>query len=185
MRFPWLKNIPPFNKVREYSGWPVSTITRDLSVEGKKKALLTTNYGRCVYRIEDHNVVDHQVVNVEFENKITATFTMHGFSHEEGRTIRIDGTKGTLIGEFLQSGDKLILYDSIAGKRKILRNTGMLDGHGGGDEKLIESFLQNVNNKDRTSILTDAESSLESHLMAFAADKARREERVVKMEEIR
>ena len=185
LRFPWLKNIPPFNKVREYSGWPVSTITRDLSVEGKKKALLTTNYGRCVYRIEDHNVVDHQVVNVEFENKITATFTMHGFSHEEGRTIRIDGTKGTLIGEFLQSGDKLILYDSIAGKRKILRNTGMLDGHGGGDEKLIESFLQNVNNKDRTSILTDAESSLESHLMAFAADKARREERVVKMEEIR
>jgi len=49
----------------------------------------------------------------------------------------------------------------------------------------MEAFLQNVNNKDRASILTDAESSLESHLMAFAADNARREERVVSMKEIR
>ncbi|MHA1200014.1 MAG: Gfo/Idh/MocA family oxidoreductase, partial [Candidatus Heimdallarchaeaceae archaeon] len=185
LRFPWLRNIPPFTKVRDYAGWPVSTISQDMTLEGKKKALTSTEYGRCIYRVKDHNTVDHQVVNVEFKNKVTATFTMHGFSHEEGRTLRIDGTKGTIIGEFLQSGDKIYLYDSTSGKKKTIRKTGMSDGHGGGDEGIMKAFIQNVNSEDRSLILTDAQASLESHLMAFAADISRLEERVVKMESIR
>ena len=185
LNFPWLKNIPPFTKIKNYSGWPVSTISQDMTEEGKIKAISETNYGKCVYRIEDHDTVDHQVVNIEFENKITATFTMHGFSHEEGRTLRIDGTTGTIIGEFLHSGDKITLYDSISGKRKKIRKTGMLGGHGGGDDGIMRAFLKSVTGRDRTSIITDAQSSLESHLMAFAADISRLEDRVVKMEEIR
>ena len=185
LKFPWLKKIPPFTKVKDYSGWPISTISEDLTVEGKKKALSATNYGRCVYRINDHNTVDHQVVNIEFKNKITATFTMQGFSHEEGRTLRVDGTKGTIIGEFLQSGDRIVFYDTFSGKRKTIRKTNMLDSHGGGDDGIMKAFIQNVNSNERSSILTDAQSSLESHLMAFAADISRLEERVVNMESIR
>ncbi len=185
LRFPRLKNIPPFTKIRDYSGWPVSAISDDLSVEGKKKALQSNNYGRCVYRITDHDTVDHQVVNVEFENKVTATFTMQGFSHEEGRTLRIDGTKGTIIGEFLHSGDKITFNDSLTGKEEVIRKTGMSDGHGGGDEGIMKAFIRNVGGEDRTKVLTDARASLESHLMAFAADISRLEERVVKMDEMR
>jgi len=185
LKFPWLKNIPPFTKIKQYSSWPISTISDDLTEEGKIKAISETNYGKCVYQIEDHNTVDHQVVNVEFENKITATFTMHGFSHEEGRTIRIDGTKGTIVGEFLHSGDKITIDNSLSGKRKVIRKTRMLEGHGGGDLNLMKAFLNNVSKENRKSILTDAQSALESHLMAFAADISRHEERVVEMDEIR
>ncbi|MCE7741471.1 MAG: Gfo/Idh/MocA family oxidoreductase [Candidatus Heimdallarchaeota archaeon] len=185
LRFPWLRNIPPFTKIRDYTGWPVSTISQDMTLEGKKKALTSTDYGRCVYRVTDHDTVDHQVVNIEFENEVTATFTMQGFSHEEGRTLRIDGTKGTIIGEFLLSGDKIVLHDSTSGKKKNIRKTGMSDGHGGGDIGIMKAFIRNVNSKDRSLILTDAQTSLESHLMAFAADISRLEERVVKMEDLR
>ena len=185
LKYPKLKRFYPFNKINQVEEWPVSTITNDFSLEGRMKALRETNYGRCVYAMEDHNVVDHQVVNIEFENKVTATFTLHGFSHEEGRTLRIDGTRGTIIGDFLFSGDTIRLMDAYTGKEEIIRKTGIISGHSGGDERLIKSFLQTVRERGNQHSLTDARSALESHLMAFAADKARLENKVVEMDKFR
>ncbi len=48
----------------------------------------------------DNDVVDHQIVMIELENDVSVSFTMHGHSFEEGRTIRIDGSKATLLGKF-------------------------------------------------------------------------------------
>ncbi len=185
LKNPKLKRFYPFSKINRVKDWPVSTITKDFSLEGRMKALRDTNYGKCVYAVEDHNVVDHQVVNIEFENNTTATFTMHGFSPEEGRTLRIDGTKGTIIGGFLFSGDTIRFIDAYTGKEEIIRKTGILVGHGGGDDKLIASFLQTARDKSTQAPLTDVKSALESHLMAFAADISRLEERTVEMNELR
>ncbi len=185
LKFPKLTNLPLFRKVKNYSEWPISTISTDMSWEGKIKALNETNYGKCVFKMDDHDVVDHQVVNIEFENQTTATFTLHGFSNEEGRTIRVDGTKGTIIGEFLASGDNIILYDHLTNKKISVRKTGRLIGHGGGDEGIMETFLKSVKSEIKHDVMTNARASLESHLMAFAADIARLEKRVVEMEEIR
>ncbi len=185
--FSKLKKAPRFRQVYEYQGWPVSTITEDLSLEGKWEALRTGPYGECVY-FADNNVVDHQVTIIEFENNTTATFTMHGHSHLEGRTIRIDGTKGTLIGEFLSTGEKLILYDhfketeEIITDQKVQFDTG--SGHGGGDPGLINSFIGSLR-LGREKPLTSAKASLESHLMAFAAEEARITNRVIQMEEFK
>jgi len=185
LRFPKLVNLPLFRRMRNYSEWPVSTITSDLSWEGKIKALEETNYGKCVFKMDDHNVVDHQVVNIEFANQTTATFTLHGFSDEEGRTLRIDGTKGTILGEHLASGDKIMLIEHLTDEKTDIWKSGRMDGHGGGDEGLIKTFIKNIKSQARNDVLTDARASLESHLMAFAADIARLERRVVELEEIR
>lgn len=184
LRYPKLKQINIFKKVREYNGWPVSVISEDLSYEGKVKALKETNYGKCVYAIDDHKVIDHQIVNIEFENKVTASFTLHGFSHEEGRTLRIDGTRGTIIGEFLISGEKIKLLDAYTGKEILVHQAGIISGHGGGDDKLMATFLQSVRTKN-TRNLSEAREALESHLMAFASDISRIEERIVEMDELR
>lgn len=187
--FSKLKNLPLLRRVYEYDGWPVSTITDDLSLEGKWDALRDplNPYGRCVY-FADNDVVDHQVTIIEFENGATATFTMHGFSHVEGRTIRIDGTKGTLIGEFLSSGEKLTLYDHLEETAVSIidqkMNIDEASGHGGGDPGLIKSFIKSLN-AGTEEPLTSATASLESHLMAFAAEKSRKTNKIIDMAEYR
>ena len=183
--FSRLKKFPIFRQVTEYRDWPVSTITEDYTIKGKWEALSNGPYGRCVY-FADNDVVDHQVTIIEFENGVTSTFTMHGFSHLEGRTIRIDGTQGTLIGEFLASGEKLILYDHFNETEKVIIGQKVdLDaeiGHGGGDIGLIKSFIRSLQ-LDSEEPLTSAKSSLESHIMAFAAEKARLTNSTIQMDE--
>lgn len=185
--FSKLKNLPLFRQVYEYQGWPVSTITEDLTIEGKWEALRKGPYGRCVY-FADNDVVDHQVIIIEFENGVTTTFTMHGFSHLEGRTIRIDGTRGTLIGEFLSSGERLILYDHYKETQKIIIDQKMkLDtgsGHAGGDTGLIKSFIESLQLGSEEP-LTSAKSSLESHIMAFAAEEARLTNNTIQMDKFK
>jgi predicted dehydrogenase len=168
----------------DYFGWPVSVISVDQTIKGRVKALKNGPYGKCVYAVEDHDVVDHQVVSIEFENKITATLTMHGFAHEEGRTIRIDGTKGTIIGEFIAGKNKLTIHDSLTGEIKEIKESDVVDGHGGGDLGLLDAFVKYIKEDDNRNV-TSAKESLESHLMAFAADISRVERRRVKMEEVR
>jgi predicted dehydrogenase len=180
--------FPGSRRITEYDGWPVSVISDDLSQEGKLNALKMTDYGRCVY-MSDNDVVDHQVVNFEFENGVTSTFTMHGFSHEEGRTIRIDGTIGTIIGEFLASGEKLTLYNHLTGRETDLINTKAdtdpEPGHDGGDKGLIDNIIKFLQTGEKFGSFTNASASLESHILAFAAEEARLKKKVIFIDEIR
>jgi hypothetical protein len=47
-------------------------------------------------------------------------------------------------------------------------------GHGGGDARLMARFVAAIATGDRTKILSGPAESLESHLMVFAAEQARR-----------
>ena len=74
-------------------------------------------YGRCVYHC-DNDVVDHQVVNMEFENEVTAVFTMCAFTNEMGRTIKLMGTEGEIRGHMEKNQIELIEFG--ASKKKQL-----------------------------------------------------------------
>jgi predicted dehydrogenase len=161
------------------TGWPTSTISADLSLEGRIHALHTGPYGRCVYR-SDNDVVDHQVAVLEFTGGATATFAMHGHSGEEGRSVRIDGTKATLRGVFSASKQELHLepHDlrtAFHGGSEVIpirASPGMAGGgHGGGDAALTQAFVDAV----RTDARTDPRAYLESHLLAFALEASRLE----------
>lgn len=184
------KLIHSLKGLRYWKDWPVNALyadqPEDYSDEGKKEILKTSPYGRCVYRC-DNDVVDHQVVNIEFENGATATLTMHGFSEREGRTLRIDGTKATLIGEFHGSGEKITFYDHYLGTEEVLysKKLSLGNGHGGGDFLLIEAFIESLKDKNKRQPLTNARASLESHLMAFASEESRTKNVIVDMEEFR
>ncbi len=184
--------IPPLKQLRYFKEWPVEPMyhgqpePNTYSDEEKMKILKTSPYGRCVYRC-DNDVVDHQLVNIEFENKITANLTMQGHSYLEGRTLRIDGTKATLIGEFLGSGEKITICDHYTGTEKIVykqKLTLRTAQHGGGDFLLIDGFLKSVLNRE-SQPLTNARASLESHLLAFAAEDSRLNYKIIDMEEFR
>lgn len=93
--------IPPLKSMKlvPWRQWPVDQITEDLSEEGIKKALRETPFGLCIYKIKDAQPIS-QITVIQFENGITASFTLQGLSYRDGREIRIDGTKGTIKGYF-------------------------------------------------------------------------------------
>lgn len=169
----------------ENTDWPTSTISADMSLEARKQALETTNYGRCVYRM-DNDAVDNQVVSFVFEDGGSGTLTMHGHSAEEGRTIRIDGSKATLCGAFNANSQELRLehhgsaYDG--GEIVPLLESNTAGGrHGGGDDGLTAAFIHAVHNQH----LEPISSFLESHFLAFAIEQARLEKKLVNMSEFR
>jgi predicted dehydrogenase len=164
--------------------WPTSTISPDTSLEARRQALETSNYGRCVYRM-DNDVVDNQVVAFQFEGGGTGTLTMHGHSAEEGRTIRIDGTKATLRAVFNDSLHEIKLEPhGFAGRGElipILEFAAAGGRHGGGDDGLTSAFVDAVTNNQIEAI----SSYLESHILAFAIEQARLEQRVVNISEFK
>ena len=148
--------------------------------EDRWEKLKTSPYGRCVYHC-DNDVVDHQTLNLEFEGGATCTFTMHGHSDREGRTLRWDGTRATLYGDFSEGRPfSLRIVDHGSRREEVIHPTGEGGGHGGGDFGLMRDFVGALNGK-RTRHQTTARVSLESHLLAFAAEEARASGRVVEM----
>ena len=61
-------------------------------------------------------------------------------------------------------------------------DASILGGHDGGDSGLMDGFVRAVSNGDTATILSGPEEILETHLMVFAAERARHEQRVVDAE---
>jgi hypothetical protein len=184
---PW---YAPNLYLHEYTGWPVSVISEDTSLEARRQALESGPYGRCVFHC-DNDVVDHQTVNMVFESGTTGVLFMHGHSHEEGRTMRYDGTRATLRGKFAygHGGDAIEIHDHLTGHVERIDPNAKASpevaaaGHGGGDVGVMSAFVQAM--RGSGTALTTARESLESHLMAFAAEEARVEDTIVHMDEFR
>lgn len=160
------------------SPWPVVALTDDLSMEGRLRALETGPYGRCVYDC-DNDVVDHQTVNMEFVGGATAVLSMHGHSHEEGRTMRYDGTLATLRGKFGSQGSRIEIHDHLADECEEVEIPETAHGHGGGDYGIMRSFVRVMRGDEPAQ--TSARESLESHLLAWAAEESRHQATVVDM----
>ena len=163
--------------LRRETGWPVNVISMDSSMESRLKALREGPYGRCVYRC-DNDVVDHQVVNMELESGATITFTMHGHSHNNVRTTRYDGTRGTLRAS--EATHEIAVYDHLTGNEETIRPGVVRGGHGGGDTGLMNAFVAALRDQSGAP-LTSARASLESHLMGFAAERARQTGTIIDM----
>ncbi len=160
--------------------WPTSTISADTSLEARRRVLESSNYGRCVYRM-DNDVVDNQVVSFNFEGGGSGTLTMHGLSAQEGRTIRIDGTKASLRAVFNDGFYEIKLEPHGFGGRgeviPMLESVTAGGRHGGGDDGLTAAFIEAVQNHQPEPI----SSYLESHFLAFAIEQSRLEHRVVNL----
>lgn len=153
-------------------GWPNNILTNDTSIEGVTKALRVGPYGRCIYAC-DNNVVDHQVVNLEFDGGATVAFTMCGFTASGVRETWIMGTKGQIKGDM----NKIIHFDFLTEKEVIIPidETGdaeVATGHAG-DSTIVLNFIAAIAEDNPALISTTPEASLESHLIAFAAERAR------------
>jgi predicted dehydrogenase len=171
--------IPILRQISEYHGWPRSILSLDPTPELLLEALRTGPYGRCVYHC-DNDVVDHQVVMMQYEGDLSVTLTMHGHHHIEGRSTRIEGSRASLNAFFGLGGswievnehrnDRHTRYDTTADVRA---------AHGAGDSGLMAAFVDSLREGKKQKADTMAQDALESHLLAFAAEQARLEKQVI------
>lgn len=142
------------------------------------EALQTTDYGLCVFHA-NNDVVDHQVVNMEFDGGVTVSFTMNAFN-EGGRYIRIFGTKGELHANM--SADEISLFTFADRKRRNIPVTSIdesiLSGHGGGDQGMVLEAYDYFRDGYRGNRAADIETSVKNHLVCFAAEQARHNDTV-------
>jgi predicted dehydrogenase len=192
-----------------HTGWPVSVVTPDPSPAARLAALREGPYGRCVYQC-DNDAADHQAVIASFANGVVASLTVSGFTADNTRTLKLMGTRGELRGRldtgeievrrFLPgphpvegrwdrdrhgraalAGDEVI--EVRAGPER--SDHGVDNHHSGGDAGLIRAFFAHVRARRAgeadPGVRTSLEESIESHVMAFAAERSRREGRVVSL----
>jgi predicted dehydrogenase len=128
--------------------------------------LQTTDYGRCVYRM-DSNQPDHLTVNILFREGVTASFSMEAFVSYEGRRTRVMGSLGDITGDM----ESFTLTTFRTGKRSTW--TMKTDAHGGGDHPMVRDWVQAVGQQNPALLSSSIAESVESHLMAFAAERSR------------
>ena len=153
--------------------WPLSIVTEDLTREGVTQALREGPYGRCVYEC-DNDVVDHQVVNIEYAGGVTASLTMTAFTPMSFRKTRIFGTRGSLEGD----GYTISVFDFLTGQTSSQQIVDPEDpeageGHLGADGALTRTFLTAVRANQPELVLTTPAESLATHEIVWAAERAR------------
>lgn len=148
--------------------------------------LKTSKWGRSVFSC-DNTAIDHQVINFEFDDSVTATFTMTAFN--EGRDYEINGTKARLrAGDFYKKhcdADIIITEHASGNVTKINvmdQNPHIKYGgyHAGGDVGYVKELFQLLTSPDPP--LTSISNSVHSHIMAFASEEARLSGEVINVE---
>lgn len=165
--------------------WPTYTMAGVYDEKSLTEELKTNQYGRCVYRC-DNDVVDNMVSILSFQNGVNITFNLSAFTDEVCRTMKIMGTLGEIRG--YDSRNIIEVYKFGQGEGRY--SNGAVEhivpeilegGHGGGDTGLMNDFIQVI--RGGGDARTNAETSLQSHIMAFASEKSRIEGKVVYVDE--
>ena len=169
--------------------WPFYALAGEIGYESgevvgdhdKTVHVSTSEYGRCVWNC-DNDVVDRQSVIVEFEDGCVATHDMVTNSAKGVRRIQITGTKGEIYGDMIEGKFTISKPGATAGTEALIEEVSVDlkgDHHGGGDQLLVADFLSVVRGEGGSISTTSLSDSINSHLIAYAADLAMREERVV------
>lgn len=180
----------PFNAVKLYyddkwNGWFRGAATKHVyhTDELVWEAITKTQYGKCVFRC-DNDVVDHQTVNMLFEDNVTVTFTMNAFN-EGGRHIHIMGTEGE-IRAALDTDSPIRVFNYRTKSHEEFDITGVdgvVGGHGGGDPGIVATVYDYLVGEYKGNSVPEIWDSYYNHSVVFAAEKSRAENIVVDFEE--
>lgn len=156
-----------------HTGWPLEVLALHPTLETITEAIKTGPYGQCVYYC-NNNVVDHQVVNLEMTDGSTMSFTMSGFTNDNSRYAKIMGTMGEIVADMKANTLEIKVFGKQPEVIDISKLAQNLSGHGGGDIRLVEEFVDMIlEDREPTKAITSLENSVESHYIALAAEKSR------------
>jgi hypothetical protein len=102
-------------------------------------------------------------------------FSLEAFTSYSGGRTRIMGALGDVVGDM----NSMVHTDYLTGKKTEWKQES--DGHGGGDWRLVDDWLNAIAKKDSRLLASAIGQSLESHVMGFMAEKSRNTNTVVKV----
>ena len=160
-----------FSAPKLYSSGKIKSVVFDLSsVDKVRENLGTSPYGRCVYHC-DNNVVDHQSTAIQFDNGVTATFSLSAFSAKVNRSLKIMCQFGEI-----RAIEKPYLIETTDFRTDETTVTE-LDihdrGHGGGDKAFVKDFMESY--LHGVPFNSTLEHAIESHAMALLAEESRKD----------
>ncbi|MFC6996800.1 Gfo/Idh/MocA family protein [Rufibacter roseus] len=176
----------PYSAIKEYHDRRSRTKVLDLPADKSKHSeaimdrLRTTNYGRCVYRMENDQP-DHYITSIMFGDGVTANFSMEAFTSYHGRRTRVMGSMGDMVGDM----DELEVTDFRTRKSvKFIPKAEDVEGyknsgHGGGDWLMVRDFVQAVAQQNPSLLTSTIDESIESHIMGFMAEESRKKGKVM------
>ena len=153
----------------------------EVGEDAMRTHVAASDYGRCVWHC-DNDVVDRQSVIIEFEDGCVATHDMVTNTADGTRRIQLTGTKGDICGDMMEGKFTISKPGAVGGSESVVEEIQIgLQGdlHGGGDVRLVADFLSLIRGEGGSLSTTSLSDSINSHLIAYAADTAMREERVV------
>lgn len=133
------------------------------------RILRTTPYGKCVYRVGDNDVWDHQNVTMTMSDGVQVGLNVNGVTSDEGRRVHMMGSCGELWGD--ERTIRLRRYPTAALSADALEQewhfASLADapGHAGADYAIVEDFLGAI--RRGTVPLCDISHSLEAYRIAF------------------
>lgn len=173
---------------------PIKEITREEKIEFLKKDV----YGKCVYKT-DMDIVDRQCVSVEYENGSVATLNMVGGATIAGRHIHVIGEMGEIVGYIEENKFVVRKFFACDREEQLRQNEIVYDldkiyvleskdqsvsGHYGGDFFIMKDLLKLLRGEKNSLSTTDINDSVKGHMLCYAAEIARKEKRVVLLDEL-
>jgi len=153
--------------------WPYNVFSDNPNQGQRLEELAQSSYGNCVFQ-SDNNVCDNQDVVVEFDNDVTANFRLRYHGEVPNRLISVNFSRGNISGSFIDNQMTVTRYGKKTQSKKETISLAKQEGHGGGDAGLVRNFVELIQSGNPNLNKTSAQRSLQSHLMAFAAEKSRK-----------
>lgn len=163
-------------------GFPYTALANgDESESALRKALEEDRWGECVYHYNTE-LVDHQTVQIKHPSGVDISLVLNGQGEGEERTVRIEGSQGSLVAEFKGLESHITVHDHARHKEN--RINFRIDPHShGGDHGLMGNLAKVL--RGEAENLTLASRTVNAHLLAFAAEEARRRERAIRFASFR
>ena len=145
----------------------------DSTPEGIERALQGTQ-GRCVYAC-GNDAVDHQTVNLLFENGVTVQHCMESHTWGRDRETRIFLTKGEILGDARKiivrrfSDRKTFEWDAALENGNAQRESSYVLGNDG----LMRDWVDSMRTLSPEAYAARFHTSIQAHAMAFAAELSR------------
>ena len=144
----------------------------------------------CVFNVEN-DLVDHETLNIEYQNGVIALFTVTMFGGEPGRSLRIYGTEATLTAysPYEGYGKPNIKINYIEPKDEVIFNFDADFGekynwmYSDADIGICANFIDSIRT-DKYPEKSDARAGLLSSAMALAAEVSMVEKKVINIQEL-